>query len=359
MSNYFKDFKNERFHDENLIKLIEELATINKLSEFEELIGLNPGDCGRFIAGYKKRDFDVLLEFQSYNIVIETKVDSPEDRSNNQWQTDRIYENFHNQWNNKKKIFVYLTYGLSEFYIKEKQNGEYSNGAFNTSFRHIKCSQIHNFIEQSINENNIKNDELIIWNNWLRFEISKREQVSEYLKSVNDILVRYKTQLSLTDYPVNRINLFLPEFTVPFYYKICESWNHRNNELIGCACLYPVGRGYSLTNDSILNFWELWQTKKTLTCNGLLDDNYLYFEFNEDFNLHLKATDETPNINEVKNFVNKRAEELRLGFNSIIEDYKQGAYVLFEWDLNILSVSLDINLKNIERIITNAIKVLE
>lgn len=359
MCNYFKDFKKERFHDENLIEILKVLSENNRIDLFESLIGANHGDLGLYKWGSKKRDFDILLEFENYNILIETKVDSPEGNTKGLWQTDKIYKNFINRWNDKKLIFIYLTYGLSEFYIKEKSNGEYRNGAYNNIFIHIICSQIYNFINQSINECSITDNRLITWRDWIQFEIIKRNDNVEYLKNINEILKRYKTTLNLTDYPVNRLNLFLPEFTIPYYYKLCVAWNNKNNIKIGKACLYPVGRLYAPSNDSILNFWELWDSKEVLTCNYMLNDNYLYFEFNEDFNLHLKATDNIPDIAEIKQFVSNRFEALSNGFNGIIENFHQGSYVLYEWDLNILSNSINNNLKNIEAVLINAIEILK
>jgi hypothetical protein len=56
--NYFKDFKRERYHDENLIDLIGILNQENKIYLFEALLGLEVGTLGNFFAGYKKRDFE-------------------------------------------------------------------------------------------------------------------------------------------------------------------------------------------------------------------------------------------------------------------------------------------------------------
>jgi len=353
--NYFKDFKNERFHDNNLINLVYHLNEVNRIDLFENALGLTVGECGKFIDGRKKKDFDVLLEFENYAIIIETKVDSAEGYN----QTNKIYNKYNNYYKKPQK-FIYLTYGLSEFYIKKRSDESYGKGAENVNFMHWTCSKFSSFLESVIKQTDITNPTFLTWSQWLQFELKKREQNLSYLKDVNSILSRYKSFLKLTDYPVNRLNLFLPEFTIPYYHLICSKWNDLNEKDIGKATLYPLGRGSSPANDSILNFTELWD-KGLLLCNGLLNKNSygLYFEFNEDFNLHLKANGNTSNINAVRNYITEKKPQLELDFISTIEDYKQGAFVLFEWDLKILEIPIDTTLKNIKSVINNAIKVLK
>ncbi|MCF8302727.1 MAG: hypothetical protein K9I94_05570 [Bacteroidales bacterium] len=359
MFNYFKDFKNEKFHDNNLINLIGLLSQNERLDLFENLIGINNGTLGNFIRGKSKRDFDVHLNFENYHVIIETKVDSAEGERNNMWQTDRIFQDYSKNWNNKSLILIYLTYGLSEYYIKIRQDGSYSNGPFSTSFQHIGLKEITNFIERSIEECVIDDYGILTWLDWLKFELTKRDDNQYFLENINNLLIRYKATLNLTDYPVNRLNIFVPEFTIPFYFNLCKSWNNLNNNKIGKACLYPMGRRSSQVNDSILNFWELWNCKQPLTAKGLLHDNSLYFEFNEDFNLHLKAKADVPNLNQLKELISSNRENLSMGFTATQENYRQGTYVLFEWDLKVLSNSIETNVENIRKVIENAIEVLE
>jgi hypothetical protein len=360
MLNYYKDFKRERFHDDNLIELISILSKSSKLDIFEKTLNLNIGALGSFVSSRKKRDFDVLLEFDNYNIIIETKVDSPEGGNRSAgWQTNKIYNKYNKCWPNKKKIFIYLTYGLSEFYIKKRSDGSFNNGSTNVNFSHLKCNEVQYLIESAINNCSIKDNRLINWNKWLKFELNKRIDNQLYLKDVKTILDRYKKELNLTDYPVNRLNLFLPEFTIPFFFKICDAWNKLNHPKIGKACLYPMGRGSASTNDSILNFSEFWKTQN-ITMGGLLSTpNSVYFEFNEDFNLHLKTNGNIKNIEEIRTLLEKQHNSLSNGFNSTVEYYKQGAFVIYEWDLNILKNNINTNLNNIESIITNAIIIIK
>ena len=355
--NYFKQFKNERFHDQNLIALIQILNNKKRIDLFEKMIDLEVGVLGNFISGIKKRDFDILLEFENYKIIIETKVDSEEGRREKLWQTEWIYKAYFG----KNRIFLYITYGLSEYYIKERDNQNYGNGPFSTKFLHVGCTKIHNFIKDALFECKIESSNLLEWEKWLDFELIKREENSKFLNDINNILIRYKAPIKLTDYPVNRLNLFLPEFTIPFFYQICEKINNDIDEILGRCCLYPVGRGYAPTNDSVLNFSELWHSSSILTCKGLIQPNNLYFEFNEDFNLHLKSdgVESSSSIKEVSIMLSNLKEELSCGFNCSVEYYKQGAYVLFEWDINLLSNSISNNINNIKKIIFNALVLLK
>lgn len=360
MLNYYKDFKRERFHDENLIKIISILNKSSKMDILEKTLDLNIGTLGSFISGRKKRDFDVLLEFDNYNIIIETKVDSPEGGNNNSgWQTDKIYNKYKECWANKKKIFIYLTYGLSEFYVKKRSDGSFNSGSTNVNFIHLKCNEIQHLIESAINYCSINDNRLINWNKWLKFELNKRTDNQLYLKDVKSILDRYKKELNLTDYPVNRLNLFLPEFTIPFFFSICEAWNKLNHPQIGKACLYPMGRGSASTNDSILNFSEFWKNQN-ITFRGLVNiSNSVYFEFNEDFNLHLKTNGNLKNIEDIRRLLENQHNSLSNGFNSSVEYYKQGSHVVYEWDLSILNHNIKSNLNNIESVLTNAIKIIK
>lgn len=356
---YYKDFKRERFHDEQLQRVVEILKTQNKIYLFEELIQVPIGSLGNYWYGCNKRDFDVLLEFGNCCILIETKVDSPEGSDKSGWQTSRVYNQYQAKWIEKPNIFIYLTYGLSEFYIKHRDNGTFSNGPHCTAHKHITCAQFQYFLSKAIVECHITDNVIVEWNKWLSFELTKRAQNTEFIQLTNAILSKYKKTLNLTDYPVNRLNLFLPEFTIPFYYDLCQEWNKLDDPTIGKACLYPVGRGYSATFDSILNFSELWWEKPILTCGDLLDANWLYFEFNEDYNLHLKSSVGVPNLNEIKDFILRQSIDLSAGFNAVVENYNQGAHVLFEWDLNILSNSTKENVTNIKNVIANALTILK
>ena len=359
--NYHKDFKNERFHDHNLIRLAGILQTHQKNAILENFLGVDLGALGDFKRGRAKQDFDVLLEYDNYNLIIETKVDSAEGTYNNEpsHQTDRIYQKYSRKWK-KKAIFLFITYGTAEYHIHKNEQGDFTNGPFSQHFRHLGCKEMKNLIINSIAACSIKDENITTWSRWLEFEIQKRKDRDAYLHDLDSFLGRYKSFLGLTDYPVNRMTLFAPEFTIPFYSELGQAWNGKNHPVIGRVSLGPVGRIYSTVSDSILNFNELWMNSEhAMTCNGLTEGGNLYFEFNEDFNLHLKCRVRVGNIAEIRAHILNNQDELSAGYSATVEYHKQGAYALFEWDLNLLRNSLDSNLKAIELIIENALRILK
>ena len=358
--NYFKDFKDERFHDDNLIKLCKLLHKSGRTDVFERFLGLETNALGSFIDGKRRKDFDVELSYDKYVIAVETKVDSAEGyyEEDETHQTYRIANKYNSRWK-RPIIFLFITYGTAEFHIYKNQNGEYKAGPYSNHFKHIGCGDMHQLVNDAISTTEIKEKRLLTWRDWLTFELKKRSQRDLYLKDLNSILERYKETLHLTDYPINRLNLFTPEFTMPFYNELCLAWNNLEHSLIGKAVLYPIGRGYSPVSDTILNFHDLWYNDQVrMTCNGIADTGSLYFEFNEDFNLHLKCTPKEKRFEEIRAYAEANTEQLNCGFAGIVEYHKQGAYAIYEWDLKLLSNTLEQNLTSIETVISNALRVL-
>lgn len=362
IENYLSEFKSERTHDHNLIYLMEELKSCEKESLFNDFILRVQEGIGNFIFGRTKQAFDVLLVFEKANVVIETKVDSGEGFYEGWWQTAKIHQNYHNAWPDKRTYFLYLTYGLTEYHIKEREDGNFSNGPYSTNFTHVKCHEIVNFVQEALKviQPNMK---LEVWSKWLEFEVQKEKDNEEYLFHLSKIIEKYKSGLGLTDYPIKRLNLFTPEFAIPLFFKLGTAWNQTNNENIGRACLYSLGRGYSPVYDSILNFAELYHKKNSLTCGGIINDNerYIYFEFNEDFNLHLKVSADVPRIEDVKAFVKKNKLGLTLNgkYNGIEEHFRQGSYVVFEWDFNLLTKKVEEVIPELKEVLENAIMILD
>ncbi len=336
-----------------------QLSDQNLTNIFSKHILRTSENLGQLRSAHRKRAFDVLLEFDNHAIVIETKVDSQESGGfDTEWQTTRIYNTYHDYWPSKKVHFLFITYGLSEFYIKQTDDGNFNNGPGSTSFKHITAEVMLNFTSSSLQqlESNHISEELLVWKRWLAFEIEKRKKLDFYLENINNLLTEYKSFLGLTDFPVNRMTLHTPEFTVPHYYNIATEWNHKYAGQHGHLSLYRVNRMYTVLGDVILNFTELWNNE-SFTFNGLLDPNngFIYFEINEDFNLHLKAMAETRNIEIIFEFIKKNHPKLSIkGINSAVEDYKQGAYVLYEWDLGLLSNNIPEITKNIDLILSTA-----
>lgn len=361
IENYLSEFKSERTHDRNLIYLMEELRNCQKENLFNDLILRAPEAIGNFLFGRTKQAFDVLLVFEKANVVIETKVDSGEGFYEGRWQTDTIYKNFHKAWPDKPTYFLYLTYGLTEYHIKEREDSNFANGPYSKNFVHVKCHEILNFVQEAIKtiQPNVK---LGAWSQWLEFEVQKEKDNEEYLFHLSKIIEKYKSGLGLTDYPVKRLNLFTPEFAIPLFFKLGTAWNYTNNEKIGRACLYSLGRGYSPVFDSILNFAELLHKKKPLTCGNIIKDNgrYIYFEFNEDFNLHLKVNASVPVIGDIKTFIKKNKLGLTLNgkYKGIEEHFMQGSHVVFEWDFSLLTKKVEEVIPELKEVLENAILIL-
>ena len=150
LENYLFEYKAERTHDYNLLALIDQLKQCGKSHLFNDFIIKSPHGLGDFIGGNTKRAFDVLLVFEKATIVIETKVDSGEGFYEGRWQTANIYQDFCNAWPDNPTYFLYLTYGLAEHYIKEREDGSYGNGPHSKNFVHVKCNEILQFVQQAI-----------------------------------------------------------------------------------------------------------------------------------------------------------------------------------------------------------------
>lgn len=364
---YFVDYKNERFHDENLRRLIEYLDSKRKHQVITEGLLVGLGNIGKFLSCYRKRDYDLHFEFEHATMCIETKVDSSENEYDDEpyYQTQKIHENYSNAYT-KTTYFRYITYGASEFYIKKNEDGIFSNGPYSRNFSHIPLSNILTMLESSGVMQERGYPEIKKWNEYLKYEAEKRQRYLDMLRKIWEFRMLYLGNSELTDWPNNRVNICLPEILIFFYSMIAKAWNESQyKELYGGASVYPVGR-LGKVNDAILNFSELWDST-TLTFNGLIQTlNAIYFEFNEDFNLHLKciANAETDaKIDALYTFVNNRSQELSLAgkYNAIPERYKQGNYVLYEWDLGILEKIDQPNaiLPIMSEVVGNAVKVLK
>lgn len=367
LMSYFEDYKSERYHEKNLLQLIEYLDSHGKHAIINECLALSLPEIGKYISGFRKRDYDLHLEFEHAIICIATKVDSSENEYDDQpyYQTEKIYANY-SQLFEKDTFFRYITYGASEFYIKRNEAGLFSTGPYSRHFKHISLSAIHRMIKISGILEEDDYSEIKRWKAYLEYEIEKRQNYFNMLKKIREFRLLYIGTSGLTDWPNNRINICLPEILLFFYSLIAHAWNLSDQkELFGGVTVYPVGR-IGKVNDAILNFSELWDNT-TLTFNGLIKtENAVYFEFNEDFNLHLKccAADESDaNIDALYEFVANRSSELSLNgkYNAIPERYKQSTYVLFEWDLGILDKidNIDSIVAMISEIIGNAVEVLK
>ncbi len=115
-------------------------------------------------------------------------------------------------------------------------------------------------------------------------------------------------------------------------------------------------------HDSILNFWEMWHTGNPPVGKNLIgDQGTLYFEVNEDFNLNLKL-DAAALPNSLRDEVWRRLTgvEWLQGIDGRCRQYRQSAFVLFEWDFGFLRSLQDYSTaaQNLSSILESATKAL-
>jgi hypothetical protein len=211
---YFEDYKNERYHDENLLRLIGYLDSQGKHEIIKEAFSLDLPDIGKYESGYRKQDYDLHLEFEHAAICIETKVDSSENEYDDQphYQSERIYENYHDAYT-KETYFRFITYGASEFYVKRNEEELFSTGPYSRNFRHILLSDIITMIETSgiLEEDNYF--EIKEWNAYLKYEFEKRQSYLNMLGKIREFRLLYIGNSGLTDWPNNRINICLRKYS--------------------------------------------------------------------------------------------------------------------------------------------------
>lgn len=221
-------------------------------------------------------------------------------------------------------------------------------------------------IESSGILKDVGNQEIKEWHSFFKYEEEKRKSYLDMLKKIREFWLLYLGNSGLTDWPNNRINVCLPEILLFFYSLIAQLWNDSQySEHLGGVTVYPVGR-MGKVNDAILNFSEL-RDKNSFTLNGLISSkNAFYFEFNEDFNLHLKCeanAEMDKKIDAIHAFMHDNNTELSLSekYNTTPERYKQGNYVFYEWDLMVLDNIDDLSLilPKTSEVISNAITIIK
>ena len=326
------NYKIEREHDKLLIRLVEKELVPDHLSVLKKAFRID-ADIGHFKYAVHRRPFDVEIKFSNCSIIVETKVDSEEDREGEgQWQTERIAS----EQSGGNKEFRFITYGTSEYYTKP-----YDPGPASKEFKHIGLDAMISFVEEAlaaISPRQCQKD----YKDWLcemQAEKRKRDQAPRLLKSFGEFKRAYLGIHGDNDFPRNRILFCAPELAFPVFGKLAREWNaseHINQ--FGKVCLYPIGRRSPSIHDSILNFWEMWKYRKHLAPDLSLEKTP-YFEINEDFNLHLKVDDETLNESHRKTIWTRLEGADWPNFAAPkIRDYKQTAFVLYEIDFGFLDV---------------------
>jgi hypothetical protein len=266
------------------------------------------------------------------SLIVETKVDSDEDGCWNQsYQTERIVRGVKAlNYLKPEKYFLFITYGTSEYYTKP-----YKNGPASPDFRHIKLDNMVSFVESALNLPLSNLTQYKEWVSLMKVEQEKRSQFINLLRLFSAFRQRYLEIHKDIDFPNNRLTVCAPEFAFPLLYGLAEFWNNNSSfcSRFGRVSVYPVSRQSPHVQDSILNFWEMWQSR-----THKIGENRFYFEINEDFNLNFKL-EETERLDDnLRDEVWQRLNAVKLpsGIEGRCRSYKQTTFVLYEWDFGLL-----------------------
>ena len=284
------DYRNERIHDYQLVDIVNELNNEGMLNLFSNSFDLP--DLGELINAQRRQPFDVELSFENLSVVVETKVDSIEGYYGDEdlpWQTSRIVEKTRElDYLKETKRYFYITYGTSEFYTKQRENGDglHMNGPYSNQFEHITLDRMIKFV-QLADEQLPTCDSRSEWLYMMQIEQEKRRLAGTLLTEFSNFRRMYLQiqNFNENDFPRNRFLYCAPELAFPVMFKVLERWNHCESlkRNFGQLDLYPVGRMSPSIHDSILNFCGLNFTndKQIFT---------VYLEVNEDFNLNIKIS---------------------------------------------------------------------
>ncbi|MCL6478678.1 MAG: hypothetical protein K6T65_09715 [Peptococcaceae bacterium] len=370
------NFRDEREHDRMLISLLEELNQVGRLDVFASHFLSNGFSLGQLVSTRRRQLFDREITFENLSCILEIKVDSDEDgRWTGKWQTERIFDGVKQMDGFKeKKEFMFLTFGTSEFYTKLTSNGV-RNGPASKEFKHIKLQTILNFVNDALallKKQGVSQgiERWEIWKAMLETEVLKRKNYKSLLSRFADFRRSYLGVTGEIDFPSHRANISLPELAFPLFADLAAAWNSSQYaHYWGKVTIYPVGR-LGKVYDSILNLTELWSSKHSahiLTCGGLTGEggmNTLYFEINEDFNLHLKFDGEVDEAEKLEQYIHQVKHRLSKpipGVKGRPEYYHQATYVLYEWDFGLLDnlTNMDQIVHNLGETIANACRVLK
>lgn len=347
------NYRDEQTHDWLLIGLAKDLNRINRVDLLSTAFGI--GDLGHLERAKRRKPFDVELTFSNISIVVETKVDSDEGgRWDQTWQTIGIANNADTLGYLKdNKVFIFLTYGTSEFYTKP-----YQQGAASPQFKHIGLDSMIDFVGSTVSLPLQRLDEYQKWLSLMRIEKQKRNNAVYLLQSFSSFRKQYLDIHGDIDFPNNRFTFCAPELAFPVLNRLVLEWNYSQHaKEFGRVSLYPVSRMSPPVHDSILNFWEMWDSGTPVLGTSILDkrEASFYFEINEDFNLNLKLDSETLD-DKTKNNTWDRLNKAQ--WPSFVKghprQYKQSTYVLYEFDFGFLQ-----NLDNMPQVASNLSKTLE
>lgn len=333
----------EREHYPLLISLVEELDRAGQLRVFEKHFGgqrhsgsQSAGSIGRLKRAKRRQLYDVELLFDNALFVVELKVNSDEE---SRWQpptqTQRIVAKVTQRPGLPPAVhFLYITLGTAEFYTGLNS---FKSGPNDPTFRHIRLHEMASFVEDAL-KLGVGTQEHRDWLNEMQKEITIRQNAKDLLAKFWHFKEAYTLAAGRMDFPHWGYRVCLPELAFPVLGELARIWNTdpKYHDNLMRVQVYPVPRREPKVQDSILNFWELWEKGPTLSCGGVAPGREVYLEINEDFNLHLKVDGDDALAREVARSVEARigtAPGARSGGRCF---YKQQTYVVYEWDPGIL-----------------------
>ena len=355
------NYRNERYHDEQLICLVRQLNDNDQLRILEGPFSIEDR-LGELKRAKHRRPFDVELTFPPLSIIVETKVDSDEGgRWDKEWQTEKIVrESSSCGYLEAQKEFRFITYGTSEFYTKPDCK-PYEAGPASPEFVHIGLECMINLVE-SATEVLPPCEKRNEWVRLMKIEREKRSKSIQLLRVFSEFRNHYLDIHCDNDFPNNRFVFCTPELAFPALSQLAQKWNGSEyGKKFGKLALYPIPRMSPSVPDSVLNFWELWQERPAPTIGASIVGNgdprrRLYIEINEDFNLNLKT--QNPDLESDKR--QRIWEHLdciewkRLNSKGRPRNYTQAVLALYEIDFGFLK-----NLSNMPQVVSNLGKTVE
>lgn len=349
------NYRAEIEHDRLLICLLKELDSQNRLDIVQN--AFQTANLGRLQRAQRRKLFDVELTFyNNLSLIVETKVDSDEDgRWGSQWQTERIVNEapLQGYLRGNNLIFLFITYGTSEFYTKL-----YRTGAASSKFKHITLSHMIDLADTAIRF--VPHPEKYReWLRLMRVEQEKRDSAVRLLSSFSGFRAQYLRIHGENDFPNNRLLFCAPELAFPVLHLLSQEWNRSKYvKKFGKVALYPVGRPSPSVHDSILSFWEMWDSGTPSLGTNLIrgggGHNPFYFEINEDFNLNLKTEENLDQNAKNQVWSQMQAANWPNFVNGCCRDYRQGvSSVLYEIDFGLLA-----GLNDIPQVVNNLAAVL-
>ena len=331
------NFRAESEHDKRLMALIVGLDHIGRLDILESGLALPP--LGRLHRTGRRQKFDVEAVFERRRLLVETKVDSDEggrreaDGDPKRWQTVQIAA-----LAEPDDVCLFITYGYSEFFTKGFDTGP---AAAASGFRHVRLDDMTAMVEVAAP---LLGDPAVSdWLGALRLERIKRMAMPNVLAAYGTFRRTYLDIGGEVDFSVTRLGVNAPEMAFPAFDQFRRVWNsslqvHRYGRL----ALYPVNRRFVALPDAVLNWRELWFDHDEFTLGGTLPcgARALYFEVNEDFNLHLKLDleDESNVVDAVRTEAARRLTAAPRTAGLVAdrpEFHRQGTYAIWEWDLEL------------------------